>query len=167
FSVTTKSVMESSHIKLNVWLQAFFLMASSKKGISSHQLHRTLGITYKSAWFMTHRIRLAMSDGDTTPLGGEGQFVEADETFVGGKARNRAYKAPAPKKAVVSLVERNGRVRSRHVAEVTAANLRPILEAEIYAASHLRTDESGVYWKAGEGYASHKTVNHSEKEYVR
>ncbi len=167
FTVRVGTVMERSHIPLHKWLLAFRLMASSKKGISAHQLHRTLGITYKSAWFMAHRIRLAMSDGDTTPLGGEGQFVEADETFVGGKARNRAYKAPAPKKAVVSLVERNGRVRSRHVAEVTAANLRPILKAGVDKASHLRTDESGVYWKTGEGYASHKTVNHSEKEYER
>jgi transposase-like protein len=168
FTVRVGSIMERSHIPLHKWLLAFRLMTSSEKGISAHQLHRTLGITYKSAWFLAHRIRESMrDDGSSGPLGGEGQFVKADETFVGGKAKNRAYKAPLPKKAVVSLVERKGRVRSRHVAEVTAANLRPILKAGIDKASHLRTDESGVYWKAGEEYARHKTVNHSIKEYVR
>jgi transposase-like protein len=161
-------VFERSHIPLHKWLLAIRLMASSKKGISAHQLHRILGITYKSAWFLAHRIREAMNDtGSSAPLGGEGAFVEADETYVGGKARNRAYREPAPKKAVVSLVERDGRVRSQHVPEVNAANLRPILEAGIDKTSHLRTDESGIYWKAGEKFASHRTVNHALKEYVR
>jgi transposase-like protein len=167
FTVRVGMIFERSHIPLHKWLLALRMMASSKKGVSAHQLHRTLGITYKSAWFLGHRIREAMSETGSAPLGGEGSFVEADETYVGGRARNRAYKAPAPKKAVVSLVERSGRVRSQHVPEVTAANLRPILEAGIDKASHLRTDESGVYWKAGEKFASHRTVNHSEKEYVR
>jgi transposase-like protein len=107
------------------------------------------------------------ADDSAGPLGGAGKFVEADETFVGGRARNRAYRAPAPKKAVVALVERKGHVRSRHVPEVTAANLRPILESEIDKASHLRTDESGVYWEVGEKFASHRTVVHSQNEYVR
>ena len=168
FTVRVGMIFERSHIPLHKWLLAIRLMASSKKGISAHQLHRTLGITYKSAWFLAHRVREAMNDtGTAAPLGGEGAFVEADETYVGGKARNRAYREPAPKKAVVSLVERDGRVRSQHVAEVNAANLRPILEAGIDKASHLRTDESGVYWKTGERFASHRTVNHPQKEYVR
>jgi transposase-like protein len=168
FTVKIGTIFEASHIQLRDWLTAIHLVCSSKKGVSTNQLHRTLGVTLKSAWFMSHRIREAMNDDATAgPLGGEGMFVEADETFVGGKARNRAYKAPAPKKAVVALVERKGRVRSRHVSEVTAANLRPILEAEIDAASHLRTDESGVYWKTGERFASHRTVNHAQEEYVR
>jgi transposase-like protein len=168
FTVTMGSVMERSHIPLTKWALAFHLMTSSKKGVSAHQLHRMLKIKYQSAWFMAMRIREAMTDaGSTGPLGGEGVFVEADETFIGGRARNRAYKAPAPKKAVVALVERKGRVRSRHVPEVNAANLRPILETEIDVASHLRTDESGVYWKAGERFASHRTVNHAQEEYVR
>ena len=168
FTVRVGMIFERSHIPLHKWLLAIRLMASSKKGISAHQLHRTLGITYKSAWFLAHRIREAMNDaGSSAPLGGEGAFVEADETYVGGSARNRAYRDPAPKKAVVSLIERDGRVRSQHVPEVNAANLRPILEAGIDKTSHLRTDESGVYWKAGEKFASHRTVNHSEKEYVR
>jgi transposase-like protein len=148
FTVRVGMIFGRSHIPLHKWLMALRLMASSKKGVSAHQLHRTLGITYKSAWSLGHRIREAMSETGSAPLGGEGAFVEADETYVGGRARNRAYKAPAPKKAVVSLVERSGRVRSQHVPEVNAANLRPILEAGIDKASHLRTDESGVYWES-------------------
>jgi transposase-like protein len=170
FTVKVGTVFESSHVKLHVWLQAMHLLCSSKKGMSSNQLHRVLGVTLQTAWFLSHRLREAMMDlhiDDAGPLGGEGKFVEADETFIGGRARNRAYRDPAPKKSVVALVEGKGRVRSHHVPEVTAANLRPILEAEIDVASHLRTDESGVYWKAGERFASHRTVNHAQKEYVR
>jgi hypothetical protein len=99
--------MESSHVPLTKWALAYRFMASSKKGMSAHQLHRTIGVTYKTAWFMWHRIREAMKDtGGVEPLGGAERFVEADETFVGGKAKNRAYKKPPPKQAVVSLVER-------------------------------------------------------------
>lgn len=108
FTVMTGSVMERSHVPLHKWALAFRLMTSSKKGFSAHQLHRTLGVTYKTAWFMAHRIREAMHPIDNSPIGGEGAFVEADETFVGGKARNRAYRKPAPKKAVVALIERGG-----------------------------------------------------------
>src|SRR5712671_1276609 len=171
FTVKMRTVMEASHVPLRVWLQAIFLMCSSKKGVSTRQLQRTFQCGMKTAWFLGHRIREAMADlgisDDSGPLGGEGKFVEADETFVGGKARNRAYRSPAPKKAVVALVERKGRVRSHHVPEVNAANLRPILEAGIDKASHLRTDESGVYWKVGEKFASHQTVIHAQEEYVR
>jgi transposase-like protein len=170
FTVKIGTVLESSHVKLHVWLQAMYLLCSSKKGMSTHQLHRVLGVTLQTAWFLSHRIREAMTDlrlDDAGPLGGEGMFVEADETFIGGKARNRAYRAPAAKKAVVALVERKGRVRSYRVPEVTAATLRPILDAGIDKASHFRTDESGVYWKVGEEFASHKTVIHSQDEYVR
>jgi transposase-like protein len=169
FTVKVGTVFESSHVKLHVWLQAMHLLCSSKKGMSTHQLSRVLGVTLQTAWFLSHRIREAMTDlriDDASPLGGKGKFVEA-ETFIGGRARNRACKAPAAKKAVVALVERKGRVRSHHVPEVNAANLRPILEAEIDKASHLRTDESGVYWEAGERFASHGTVNHAQEEYVR
>jgi transposase-like protein len=167
FTVKVGTVFESSHVKLHVWLQAMHLLCSSKKGMSSNQLHRVLGITLQTAWFLSHRIREAMTDlriDDIGPLGGEGKFVESDETFIGGRARNRAYRAPAPKKAVVALVERKGRVRSHHVPEVNAANLRPILEKGIDKASHLRTDESGVYWETGEKFASHQTVVHSQDE---
>ena len=168
FTVKVGTIFESSHIKLHVWLQAIHLMASSKKGFSTNQFARILGVTVQTAWFLSHRLREAMIDmAPQEPLGGEGKFVEADETFIGGRARNRAYREPAPKKAVVALVERQGRVRSQHVPEVNAGNLRPILEAGIDKASHLRTDESGVYWKIGEAFASHRTVVHSADEYVR
>lgn len=168
FTVKVGTIFEKSHIPMHVWLQAMHLLCSSKKGFSANQFCRTLGVDFKTSWFIGHRIREAMrDDGAAGPLGGEGVFVEADETFVGGRARNRAYRDPAPKKAVVSLVERSGRVRSQHVPEVNAANLRPILEAGIDKSSHLRTDESGVYWKVGEQFASHKTVIHAQKEYVR
>lgn len=119
FTVTVGSVMERSHIPLAKWVLAFHLMAASKKGMSAHQLGRMLGITYKSAWFMAHRIREAMAPAPSGPIGGQNKVVEADETYVGGKARNRKGKIPN-KAAVVSLVERDGHIRSFHVANVTA-----------------------------------------------
>ena len=109
FTVRKNTVFKSSHVALHVWFQAAFLMCSSKKGVSSNQLHRTLGVTLKTAWFMSHRLREAMREGKIPgPLGGEGKFVEADETYTGGKAKNRAYKAPPPKEPVLALVERGG-----------------------------------------------------------
>ncbi len=167
FTVRVGTVFESSHVPLHIWFQAAFLMASSKKGISSNQLHRTLGVTLKTAWFMSHRLREAMRVLKIEPMGGAGRFVEADETFVGGKARNRAYREPPPKEAVMALVERGGRVASFHVPNVTAATLKPIIAEALSTDSHFRTDESGVYWEIGEQFASHYTVVHSANEYVR
>ncbi len=167
FTVRKNTVFESSHVALHIWFQAAFLMCSSKKGVSSNQLHRTLGVTLKTAWFMSHRLREAIREGKLGPLGGEGKFVEADETFTGGKAKNRAYKAPPPKEPVFALVERGGKVRSYHVPEVTASTLKPIIVDAIAKDSHFRTDESGVYWEVGEQFASHRTVVHSIGEYVR
>jgi transposase-like protein len=167
FSVTVGTLFERSHIPLNKWLMAAFLICASKKGMSTHQLHRMLGVSYKSTWFMMHRIREAMREGNFPPLGGEGKFVEADETFTGGKAKNRAYREPPPKEAVMALVERGGKVHSYHVPEVTAVTLKPIIVDAIAKDSHFRTDESGVYWTIGEGFASHRTVIHSINEYVR
>ena len=155
--------MEDSKIPLNKWVLAFHLMASSKKGMSAHQLHRMLGITYKSAWFLCHRIREAMGDDshtETGGLGGANKAVEVDETYVGGKAKNRAFKEPAPKKAVVSLVERDGRVASFHVADVTAKTLRAIIVTHVNRESVLMTDEAVIYPKIGEEFASHSSVNH-------
>ncbi len=168
FTVRVGSIFERSHVPIHKWLIGFRLMAGSKKGFSAHQLHRTLNVDYKTAWFMEHRIRECMDENaDASPLGGEGKFVEADETYVGGKARNRAYK-PAPKKeAVFSLVERDGKARSFHVANVTAEMLRPLIVTVASRKSHLRTDESGVYWRIGEEFKTHRTVNHSADEYVR
>lgn len=168
FTVTVGTVMERSHIPLAKWALAFRLMAASKKGMSAHQLGRMLGITYKSAWFMAHRIREAMGEPKPGPIGGTNKVVEADETYVGGKAKNRAYaKKPPVKQAVVSLVEREGEVRSFHVANVSSANLRPILVKHVSRASYLMTDESTVYPKTGSEFSGHSTVNHSANEYVR
>jgi transposase-like protein len=166
FTVRVGTLFERSHIALHTWLFATHLLTSSKKGMSSHQMHRMLGVTYKTAWFMTHRIREAMRELhplESGPLGGEGKFVEVDETYVGGKEGNkhsnkrlRRGRGAVGKEPVVSLVERDGKVRSFHVADVSAKTLRPILKQQIDKASHLRTDESGIYWKAGEDFASHE-----------
>lgn len=122
FTVTVGTIFEDSKIPLNKWLLAFRLLNGGKKGISANELSRHLGITYKSAWFLAHRIREAMQ-GDDSPLGGPGVTVEADETLVGGKANRRAYRKPAPKKLVVSFVEREGRARSFHIANIHGVNL--------------------------------------------
>lgn len=166
FTVTVGTVYEASHIPLHKWLLATHLMTASKKGISAHQLHRMLGITYKSAWFMAHRIREAMRDFNPGPLGGPNKVVEADETYVGGKARNRKGRVPR-KEAVFSLVERDGRVISQHVAEVSAKTLRKALVTQIDRKSYLMTDEAMVYIGVGREFSGHGSVNHSIEEYVR
>jgi transposase-like protein len=168
FTVTVGTVFERSKIPLTKWWHATFLMNSSKKGISAHQLHRMLGVTYKTAWFMAHRIREAMNGKGGGPIGGEGKFVEADETFIGGKAKNRAYAKKLPKKQhVMSLVERGGEARSFHVANITAKTLRPKIVKSASRKSHLRTDEGQWYKRIGEEFVSHAAVNHAENEYVR
>ena len=166
FTVTVGTIMEDSKIPLNKWLLAYRLLNGGKKGFSAHELHRALGITYKSAWFLLHRIRETMDSG-SDPLGGPGKFVEADETFVGGKARNRAHRSPAPKKAVVSLVERNGRARSFHVANVTGARLRSLIWTNVDRKSTLMTDQGAAFKMAGMDFPLHLTVNHSIKQFVR
>ena len=165
FTVTVGTIFEDSKIGLNKWLLAFRLLNGGKKGFSAHELHRSLGITYKSAWFMAHRIREAMA-GDDSPLGGPDTVVEADETYVGGKARNRATRKPAPKKAVVALVERDGMARSFHVANVNAKTLRPLIVTNVDRSAHLMTDESPVYTRVGREFNGHSSVNHSASEYV-
>lgn len=166
FTVRTGTVMERSHVPLHKWLLAMHLMSASKKGMSAKQIERMLGVTYRTAWFLCHRIREAM-DVDNGPLGGPNTVVEADETYVGGKARNRAFRAPKPKKAVVALVEREGNVRSFHVANVTGKQLRGLIVTNVDRASHLMTDESMVYTRVGAEFAGHTTVVHSANEYVR
>ena len=170
FSATVGTVFEDSHVPLTYWMQAVYLMVSSKKGFSSHQVMRALDVQYKTAWFMTHRIREAMTAPEWPHggrLGGEGATIEADETYIGGKAANRAFGPIPPKQSVLSLVEREGRVRSFHVPTVTASRLYPIIARHTHADSRFMTDESLVYTAIGKTFAEHQTVNHSIKEYVR
>jgi transposase-like protein len=168
FSVTVGTVFESSHVPLNKWLYATHKLNSGKKGTSAHQLHRELGVSYKTAWFMAHRIREAMKPTNPDPIGGEGKVVEADETHVGGSARNRAYVKKSPKKKIVmALVERGGAVRSVHIPQVTARTLRPIIVKIASRKSRFMTDEGQWYVRVGDEFASHHTVNHWQKEYVR
>lgn len=168
--VTVGTVFESSHIKLHVWLQAVFLMCSSKKGISSNQLARVLGLTVKSAWFMSHRIREAMASGALPPMGGEGMILEADETYIGVKSGPEGkWKRPGGghKRAVVSLVERGGQSRTFHVERVSAADIAPLVIKHVKPETGLMSDESPIYTKVGRKFPSHGVVVHSKKEYVR
>ncbi len=168
FTVRTGSVMERSHVPLHKWLLATHIMAASKKGMSAMQMSRMIGVTYKTAWFLCHRIREAMDEADgNTPLGGgPDAVVEADETYVGGKAKNRATRKPAAKKAVVALVERDGKARSFHVANVNAKHLRGLIVTNVDRSAHLMTDEAPVYTRLGREFNGHSVVNHSAKEYV-
>ena len=180
FTVTMKTVMERSHIALHKWLLAFHLFTASKKGFSAHQLHRTLGVTYRSAWFMAHRVREAMATGGLAPLGGGGGIVEADETYFGDVEERKPSKqrkdrpftksgrsGPGGKRAVISLVERGGRVRSFHPASADGMTVAAIVRDNIARETRLHTDESRLYVKVGAEFAAHETVVHSHGEYVR
>jgi transposase-like protein len=171
FTVTVGTVMERSKISLSKWLLAMHLIGASKKGMSALQLQRMLGVTYKSAWFLCHRIREAMAPAAGSapgPLGGANKVVESDETVIGGKARNRAYAKKEPKKlTVVTLTERGGQSRSFHVANVKAKTLRETIAKVADRKSHLMTDELASYTGIGEEFANHSTVNHSADEYAR
>src|SRR5215213_8565185 len=172
FTITMNTVMERSKIALHKWLQAFHLMCSSKKGVSAHQLHRTLDIGYEAAWFMAHRIREAMRDGGLTPMGGEGEIVEADETYYGKldtpRARNKYARpflkggtfGPSNKRAIVALVERGGNVRTFHVAVADKATVTKIVRENIAKETRLHTDESNLYTGSDAHFSAHKTVKH-------
>jgi transposase-like protein len=180
FRVTVGTVFESAHVPLNLWFQAMHLLTSSKKGFSSHQLHRVLGVTYKTAWFMTHRIREAMAPfADVfAAMGGEGKTLEIDETFIGykedgptwefhsgyGWQKKRGY---SDRRAVLTLVERGGSARSFHVEGVKASDLRPLIAAHADTRSALMTDEANQYRRIGRQFASHESVNHGAEEWVR
>lgn len=180
FTVKVGTIFESSHIKLHIWLQAIFLISSSKKGVSSNQLSRVLGITLKSAWFLSHRIREAMKDGSLGPLGGEGKIVEADETYYGPKSGPLPEKTTAGreftkkggakrahKRAIVSLVERGGKVRSFHVDRADKHTVASIVVQNVAKESQLFTDESKLYKGADGHVIEHHTVHHASGEYAR
>ncbi len=168
FTVKIGTIFESSHIPLHLWLQAMFLMASSKKGISSLQLERTLGLTYKSAWFMSHRIREAMRSGElAVPFGGGGGSVEVDETFIGRGPGMEVKRAYHHKMKVLALVDRSSRqVKSVVVDDLKPTTIAPILNQNMAAEAKLLTDESTIYNKIGKNYAAHDRVNHNKGEYV-
>jgi transposase-like protein len=168
FTVTVGTVFERSKIPLHKWVLATHLICASKKGMSSKQIERMLGVTYKTAWFMTHRIREAMKDTPTGLLGSGGGTVEADETYWGNKkAYGKGPRGWHHKMKVLSLVERNGDVRSFHISRVNSNTLKPIMQAQIAKQANIVTDDAVVYRSAARGFASHKAVNHSIGEYVR
>ena len=169
FTVRTGTIFERSHIPLHKWLLATHLMAASKKGVSALQLQRMLGLgSYRSAWFMCHRIRESMKPVNAGPLGGSNKVVESDETLIGGKKKNRAFAKKEPKKhTVLALVERDGESRSFHIANVKAKTLRETIVRVADRKSHLMTDELLSYGSIGKEFAGHTTVNHSADEYVR
>ncbi len=182
FTVQTGSVMERSHAPLTSWAVAFQMAASSKKGFSAHQLHRQLGCQYNTAWFLHHRVMEAMRRGGLMPpLGQGGGIVEADETYFGnvpeskrrtkttsGRPFTKSGKSgPSGKRAIVALVERGGDVRAFHVAVADGSTVAAIVNQNVSKEARLMTDESRLYTKVGENFASHETVNHSAKEYAR
>lgn len=169
FSVTVGTVFEDSKIPLHKWLQAVHWMAASKKGISAKQLERMLGVSYKSAWFMAHRVREAMRAEPSWQLGGNGTsgIVEADETYWGNKAQGVGTKGYEHKMKLVSLVERHGEKRTFHVANVTAETAKAVLTSQVHKDAHLMTDEALIYKKVGRAFKEHSTVNHTAKEYAR
>jgi transposase-like protein len=172
FTVTTGSVMESSHVPLNKWVLAFRLMASSKKGISAHQLHRTIAVTYKTAWFMAHRIREAMRDAAPTPLGGEGAIIESDEAYWGPKdmdkgamkRRRKGKPGPGGKSKILTLVERGGRSRSLKMDDLRTETIHGVLRENVSTKSRLMTDEGTAH---NFEFLSHEKVKHGAGEYAR
>ena len=173
FTVTVGTLYERSHVPLHKWLGATHLMMASKKGMSALQIGRMIGVTYKTAWFLCHRIRESLRETSPSPLGGGGMTVEADETYVGGKEENKHWtkrnhvRGGSQKEAVVALVERGGRVRSVHVPDINSKNLRAFLTAQLDADTNLMTDKATMYPAIGRQFLSHGVVNHGIGEYVR
>lgn len=167
FTVKVGTVFEDSHVPMNLWLQAMYLLCSSKKGVSSNQLSRTLGVTLKTAWFMSHRIREAMRVVGVEPMGGAGQIVEADETYIGrreGEAKPRS--GSYHKNVVLTLVERGGEARSFHMDGVAISDIMPIVKANVAKESRMNTDEANHYNDLEREFLEHKTVNHSQDQYA-
>ena len=168
FTVRMGTIFESSHVALHIWLQAMYLIAGSKKGMSSNQLHRTLGVTLKTAWFMAHRIREAMREGSLAPFGQGGGAVEVDETFIGRKKGMPVRGAYHHKMAVLGLVDRaTGRSRLFHVEKAAGSLIQPIVLANLSREARLMTDENTMYRRIGREFAEHGAVNHQSREYAR
>ena len=170
FTVRIGTIFESSHVPLNIWLQAMYLIAGSKKGISSNQLHRTLGVTLKTAWFMSHRIREAMRDGTMEPFGGAGGDVQVDETYIGNRSdvvKAKGASGYGHKMRVVSLLDkRTGRTRSVYAAGLAVGEVADIVRDNVALESHLVTDESRLYWRVGREFEGHSRVFHGAGNYV-
>ncbi len=168
FTVKIGTIFEASHVALHLWLQAMYLMCASKKGISSNQLHRTLGVTLKTAWFMSHRIREAMRSGDFAPFGSGGTPVEVDEAYIGRRKGMPVKSGGSHKMQVVSLVDRaTGAVRSVHTARMEPGEVVAIVRANVAKEARLMTDEARMYRTVGKDFASHETVFHGINEYAR
>ena len=167
FSVTVGTVFERSKVPLNKWLLAVHLLTSSKKGYSAHQLHRNLGVTYKTAWFMAHRIRHAMENTDSSLMGSGGGTVEADETYIGRKKDTPIKAGWKHKQAVFTLVERGGKARSFKIPGRAFDTIKAELFKNVSTDAHLMTDMLSAYNRLGKHFASHERVNHGEHEYVR
>ncbi len=167
FTVKIGTIFESSHVKMNLWLQAIYLIASSKKGISSNQLHRTLGVTLKTAWFMSHRIREAMQNNSLRNFGSGGGMVEVDETYMGKTEGHGKGPHLDKKRKILALVDRDTKqVRSMVVDTVTIESIRPIVLANLAREARLMTDQAMLYRKIGKDFAEHNRVNHGIGEYV-
>jgi len=168
FTVKVGTIFEDSHVALNLWLQAIMLVAASKKGISANQLHRTLGVTLKTAWFMGHRIRLAMAERGGLLMGSDGGVVEADETYIGRKRGRKVRAAWGHKHAVFSLIDRStGEVRSSHAKGSQYHAVRQAFERNVSSTARLSTDEATLYAKLGLRFAEHLTVKHKDYEWKR
>ena len=162
FTVTVGTIFERSKVPLTKWWMATHLFNQGKNGVSAHEIHRTLGVSYKTAWFMMHRLREAMNEANPTPMGGKGKSVQADETYYGNSSkRSKSYrKGHRHKAGVVALVEPQGRARVFHVKKANAETVRKIFVTNAERTSELHTDESPLYTKVGREFEAHKTVEH-------
>jgi len=168
FTVTVKTVFERSKIPLSKWLAALFMLTASKKGVSAHQIHRSLGISYKSSWFMMHRLREALRQGSfDVSMGSGGGTVEVDETYFGKQAGHIKGKRQGHMNAVLTLVERGGKSRTFHVDGTAISDLAPVIRENLSREAKLMTDTASWYTRLGKDYASHDTINHTQDEYVR
>ena len=165
FTVKVGTIFEDSHVQMRDWLTAIHLICSSKKGFSANQLHRTLGVTLKTAWFIGHRVREALRTGGLAPMGGSGSIVEIDETFIGRKEGMEIKRGTNHKHVVLTLVERGGSARSFHVESVKKEDVLPIVHANLDRESHVMTDEAARYAQLGDEFAKHDAIDHSRNEY--